>query len=49
MRAYPYLIGVGLILLMACAIMASRREEFKEWEEEHIRDTGLTYEEAGVE
>lgn len=48
MRAHPYLIGSVVILLAALSIMASRRQEFKDWEEDHEYETGNTYAEDGV-
>jgi hypothetical protein len=48
MRAYPYLIGL-LLIFICYMIWMSRINEYYDWNQEHLRETGKNYKEMSIE
>lgn len=49
MRAYPYIIGfILIILLLALAMLIGRMKDLEDWEKDHKYETHMTYLETGV-
>lgn len=53
MKDYEYLAAFCILIICMCIVLfgmlIGRYLEFKEWEENHILETGTTYKEAGIE